>query len=94
MTKYQQIHPDIYTTYCAANVYIFVYIFIGTPIVPLKTKWLSWGTVFCSDKSQETFENLQKATKALEKLQNANGKFLSLGLKTCVKHSMEQHLAD
>ena len=36
------------------------------------------GAVFCSDKSKETFENLQKTTKALEKLQNGNGRFLSL----------------
>ena len=33
LTKYQQIHSDIQ---CAANVYIFVYILIGAPIVPLK----------------------------------------------------------
>ena len=26
-----------YTTFCAANVYIFVYIFIGTALVPLKS---------------------------------------------------------
>ena len=44
----------------------------------VKNKVIVLGAVFCSDKSQETFENLQKATKALERLQNGNGKFLSL----------------
>ena len=44
----------------------------------VKNKVTILGAVFCSDKSQETFENLQKATKALEKLQNGNDKFLSL----------------
>ena len=44
----------------------------------VKYKVTVLGSVFCSDKSQETFENLQKATKALERLQNGNGKFLSL----------------
>ena len=39
------------------------------------------SAVFCSDKSEETCENLQKATKALERLQNGNGKFLSLAGK-------------
>ena len=34
--------------------------------------------VFCRDKGQETCENLQKATKTLEKLQNSTGKFISL----------------
>ena len=47
----------------------------------VKNKVTVLGAVFCSDKSQETFENLQKATKALEKLQNGNGRFLSLAGK-------------
>ena len=47
----------------------------------VKNKVTVLGAVFCSDKSQETFENLQKATKALERLQNGNGKFLSLAGK-------------
>ena len=37
LTKYQQIvNKSRYSTCCAANVYISGYIFIGTPIVPLK----------------------------------------------------------
>ena len=48
----------------------------------VKNKVTVLGAVFCSDKSQETFENLQKATKAIERLQNGNGKFLSLAGKT------------
>ena len=47
----------------------------------VKNKVTVLGAVFCSDKSQETFENLQKATNALEKLQNGNGKLLSLAGK-------------
>ena len=39
------------------------------------------GVVFCRKKGQETFENLQKATKTLEKLQNNAGKFVSLAGK-------------
>ena len=50
----------------------------------VKNKVTVLGAVFCSDKSQETFENLQKATKALERLQNGNGKFLSLAGKILV----------
>ena len=34
--------------------------------------------VFGRDKGQETFENLQKATKTLEKLQNGHAMFVSL----------------
>ena len=47
----------------------------------LKKKVTVLGAVFCNDKSQETFENLQKATKALERLQDGNGRFLSLAGK-------------
>ena len=47
----------------------------------IKNKVTVLGAVFCSDKSQETFENLQKATKALDKLQDGNSKFLSLAGK-------------
>ena len=47
----------------------------------VKNKVTVLGAVFCSDKSQETFESLQKATKALEKLQNGHGKFLILAGK-------------
>ena len=39
------------------------------------------GAVFCRDKGEETCENLQKATKTLEKLQNSTGKFISLAGK-------------
>ena len=45
----------------------------------VKNKVTALGAVFCSDKSQETFENLQEATKALERLQNDNGKFSQPG---------------
>ena len=34
--------------------------------------------VFCKDKGQETSENLQMATKTLEKFQDGYGKFVSL----------------
>ena len=36
LSKYQQIHPDIYTC-CAANVYIVVYICIEAPMVPFNS---------------------------------------------------------
>ena len=36
------------------------------------------GAVFCKDKGQETSENLQMATKTLEKFQDGYGKFVSL----------------
>ena len=35
-----------YTTYCAANVYMFVYILIGAPIVPL-TAIVIYSSVYC-----------------------------------------------
>ena len=63
----------------------------------VKDKVTILGAIFCRDKGQETFENLQKATKTLEKLQNSTGKFVSLAgkiLRLCVQHSMEQCLAD
>ena len=58
LTKYQQIHPD-----STANVYIFVYILIGTPIVPLtfvvmlcvfhhETKWLVGYSTVTVDTSR------------------------------------------
>ena len=65
----------------------------------VKDKVTILGAVFCRDKGQETCENLQKATKTLEKLQNSTGKFISLAgkilrLNTCVQHGMEQCLDD
>ena len=44
----------------------------------VKDKVTILGAVFSRDKGQETFENLQKATKTLKKLQNSTGKFVSL----------------
>ena len=47
----------------------------------VKNKVTILGAVFCRDKGQETCENLQKATKTVEKLQNSTGKFISLAGK-------------
>ena len=59
----------------------------------VKDKVTILGIIFCSDKSPETFENVQKATKALQKLQNGSGKFLSLAGKILgLQHSMEQRV--